>query len=101
MDVKFRAPLGAGNKDDKSVRILNRVLSVEGEGIMYEADRRHGEIICRDANLEEGSKAVKTPGNKEMTGEGIKGFSETAYRSIAARANYLAQDRMDIQFAVK
>ena len=42
MDVKFRARLGAGSKDDKSVRILNRVLSVEGEGIMYEADQRHG-----------------------------------------------------------
>ncbi len=43
------------------MRILNRVLSVEGEGIMYEADQRHGENICRDAKLEEGSKAVKTP----------------------------------------
>ena len=47
-EVKFRARLGPEDKDDKSVRLLNRVTEWTVEGIRYEADQRHGELIVKD-----------------------------------------------------
>jgi hypothetical protein len=98
-DVKFRARLGDDDKDDKSVRILNRVVEWT-KGIRYEADQRHGEVVVREAGLLEGSRSVSTPGVKELK-EAAEGFSASSYRSVAARSNYLAQDRPDIQYAAK
>ena len=46
-EVKFRGRIGPGNRDDKSVRILNRIVTWTDEGIRYEADQRHPEIIIR------------------------------------------------------
>ena len=72
-------------------------------GIQYEADQRHAEIIVEAAGLSD-AKSVSTPGVKSDPSE----YSEstisdepTKFRAIAARANYLAQDRVDIQFAAK
>ena len=51
------------------------------------------------------SKEVATPGiRREWTPEDEKELSPedaTAYRACVARGNYLAQDRTDIQYAVK
>ena len=101
MDVKFRARLSGDSGDDKSVRILDRIVEWTKEGIMYDADHRHAEIITREAGIIEGSKAVVTLGTEVGDDEAKDGFEKSAYRSISGRANYLSQDRMDIQFAVK
>ena len=39
-EVKFRGRLGPSAMDDKSIRILNRVVTWTKEGIEYEADQR-------------------------------------------------------------
>ena len=39
------------------------------QGIIYEADQRHSEIIMKQLNLEEGAKAVMTPGVKQELGD--------------------------------
>eukprot|EP00973_Karenia_brevis_P000215 28347-Karenia_brevis.AAC.1 len=83
--------------------ILNRVIAWNHEGISYQADPRHAEIIIEHLGLKE-AKIVQTPGVKEaktVDGDEEKlGAAEcTKYRAIAARANYLAQDRADIAFA--
>ena len=108
----------------QEVRILNRVVTWGEEGICYEADQRHGEILVRELGLEH-SKPVSTPGTREDankagyidTGIDVKTLLDakktpeddeplttaeaTQYRALAARANYLAQDRPDAQYAVK
>ena len=101
-EVKFKARLGPDSHDDKKVRVLNRIIEWEnGVGIKYEADQRHAEIIVEAAGLQN-SNSVSTPGVKEVeVGEGTPSEEGTNYRAIAARANYLAQDRIDIQFAAK
>ena len=77
------------------------------EGIKYEADQRHVEIILKQLGLELGAKAVVTPGIKQEAetwledGEELCGQEASMFRAITARANYLSQDRSDIQFAVK
>jgi hypothetical protein len=59
-EVKFRGRLGRGPKDDKAIRILNRVVEWDEEGIKYEADQRHAEIIFKDLGLA-GGKSVVSP----------------------------------------
>jgi len=102
-EVKIRGRLGPGVNDDKSVRILNRIVTWKEDGIHYEADQRHAEIIVKQLGFKNSSNPVSTPGVKPSE-ENEKRLSEkeaTLYRAIVARANYLCQDRSDIQFAVK
>ena len=83
-----------------AVRVLSRVVcSTKFE---YEADQRHAEILVRDVGLKEHSTGVTTPGVNDDGGAVDEGeVHETLYKAIAARANYLAQDRPDIHFAEK
>ena len=72
--------------------------------IRYEADQRHAYIIIRELGLKGSSSSVATPGVNETDQESFEPWnvkSSTKLRTLAARANYLAQDRYDIQFAVK
>ena len=106
-ELKFRGRIGPDINDDKSIRILNRVVTWTTKGINYEADQRHVEIIIKQLSLDSTSKPVVTPGIKAegpidpLDEEPLSKEESTAYRAITARANYICQDRSDIQFAVK
>ena len=102
-EVKFRGRLGPEQKDDKSIRVLNRVVEWTVSGIMYEADQRHAEIIVQELGLTSASKPVNTPSQKaaRQADAQLSQEESTMYRALVARANYLAQDRADICFAVK
>ncbi len=62
-EVKFRGKIGPAPQDEKSIRILNRILTWAEDGIEYEADQRHAEIVARacDGN----KRRITTPGEKE------------------------------------
>ena len=60
MEVKFKGRLERGKPG--AVRILNRVVTVTENGLEYEADQRHAEILMRDMGIDESSKGVVTPG---------------------------------------
>jgi hypothetical protein len=105
-EVKFRGSLGPEKGDDKSIRILNRIVQWNKKGISYEADQRHAEIIMVHQGLDKDSTAMVTPGEKyphidEDDEEELDGGEATKYRAMTARGIYLAQDRTDIQFTVK
>ena len=88
---------------DKEGKILNRILRVGPEGWELEADQRHGELIAKEMGLDK-SKGLSTSAVDEPLGEEDLELNDwwlKNYRSLAARANYLALDRPDIQFAVK
>ena len=81
-------------------------MTLTKDGVEYEADPRHAEIVISDLGLKE-AKGVVAPGNKE---EGttsadhedkLAPIKATEYRAITARLNYLSPDRPDISFAVK
>ena len=104
-EVKVRGRLGSGKNDDKCMRILNRIVRWTDAGLRVEADPRHVEILIKEMGLGE-ANAVKTPGVKDRDkgehGEQPLDKAEASmYRSCVARANYLAQDRPDIAYAVK
>ena len=97
--------LGPGPEDAKEGRVLNRVIRWGDGCIEYEADPRQIERLVAECGLE-GAKAVATPGVKP-TFRKLEEDTElpshlvTAFRSAAARGNYLAADRLDVQFACK
>ena len=67
MESKFEIKsevLGPGPHQSKQIRVLNRVISWTDEGLVYEPDQRHAEIVIRELGLE-GAKAVNSPGSRD------------------------------------
>jgi len=96
--------LGGAPDEVQELRILNRVVRWGPEGISYEADPRHAEILKE--GLAGTAPGLSSPGtaSRDMCREDSKPLTpEEAglYRSFAARAMYLGLDRPDISFAAK
>ena len=105
-ELKFNM-LGPEGDCDKEIRILNRVIRWTKYGIEYESDQRHADTIVDELDLGN-AKPVSTPGVTELKEAGngssveeLTGSQVTKFRSIAARLNFLALDRADIQYAAK
>ena len=100
------AVIGMGPGEAKEARILNRIVRVTHRGWEYEPDGRHVEILIRELNLKE-AKGLSTPiedeksWEKEENEEKLSEKDHRGFRALAARANYLGQDRADIQYTVK
>ena len=98
--------VGPGSNQDKEGKVLNRIVRCTGDGWEYEADPRHAELIVEQLGVS-GSRTLTSPGvdgsAEEDTPEDIAiyGLDATRFRGVAARCNYLAMDRPDIQFATK
>jgi len=97
--------LGPGDQDAKEGSVLNRIVRWTAEAVEYEADPRQAEKLILECGLN-GANAVATPGVKESSAqvaadEELQKDLHTAFRASAARANYLAADRPDAQFAAK
>ncbi len=104
-ELKELARLGPGPEDHKEARILNRVVRWTSNGLEYEADPRQCERLVRDLKLD-GSKPVTTPGVKPTLQQTLEDSEldhskRSPFRAVAARGNYLAADRPDVQFAAK
>ena len=98
-DITYAA-LGAG--PDKSVKYLNRVISMSEEGVKIEGDEKHVKILLNEWGLID-SKGVDTPVVKdEVAGhrtEPMTSQQATLFRRGAARVNYMSQDRPDLSVA--
>ena len=104
-EITIGPRLGPGWKDAKEARSLNRVIRWCDDRIEYEADPRQVERLVAECGLT-GAKAMATPGVKPTfteleNGEELEMKLHTAFRSAAARSNYLSADRIDCQFACK
>ena len=98
--------LGPRKEDLKEIRFLNRTVRWKREGIEYEPDQRHSDLLVRDLGLE-GAKPLSTPGTAELENEDEDVNDKTddkddnRFRRLAARLNYLSLDRADLQVASK
>ena len=107
-DIKDRGMYGFDKPGQ--VSILNRMIRWSETYIEYEADQKHARVIIEELDMED-AKSVVSPCVKdeegEEDGEGLDldelldAEEGTAFRRLAARANYLAADRADIAYAVK
>ena len=120
--------LGPEAKDKKTAKILNRLVTWdESKGILYEADPRHAELLIKEVlgespvgkpavtpgiKVEQDSEALIMKRIEDIKKQGAKIKNEevltperkreiTQYKSIAARANFLAMDRADLQYSDK
>jgi hypothetical protein len=106
-ELKVKAVLGPGPKDDKEVEVLNRILKCTDDGYEYEADPKHREKILEAFGLEENSKELTVTGrasdspSEESSDVELVGADASSFRAVAARLNYLAQDSPEVQFAAK
>ncbi len=95
--------IGSGVRDPKALKVLNRELRWTEAGIEHEPDRRHVEILTN--KHDDTGKTLATPAAHDKTAgdpdNEITQSEAKEYRGDAARLNYLAADRGDLQFAVK
>ena len=92
--------LGHGPKDAKDISMFNRIVRWTPQGTEYEADPRQVEKLLKEIELE-GANGAVTPGVKilahQVEDETDRPDREfTRFRALAARANYLAADRIDV-----
>lgn len=109
--LKEAARLGPGLADDKEGRVLNRIIRWNDRGLAYEADPRQGEQLIQELGLDTKPDAqpvrpVSTPCVKptreQINSDKLLPWNKVShFRGLAARANYLAADRPDIQYAAK
>ena len=94
--------IGHDLHDEKQVKVLNRIITVEESGYTYEPDVRHSELIIKELGLQ-AAKSVATPVAEENyeNDEPLDHERFKKYQSVCARANFLATDRYDLQFASK
>lgn len=62
-DYKLKGRIGEAPESDSEVRVLNRIVFIDENGITYEADPRHAEMSILAASLTLGNSSV-TPGAK-------------------------------------
>ena len=104
--AEYLGPKGEG-KCKEEVRVLNRTIRWKKEGLEYEPDQRHAELMAREMGVES-SKGAPTPMvaakcsvEARENSPDLQGHEASNYRGLVARGNYLAQDRPDISFATK
>ena len=96
----------SGMKDE--IQILNRTLRWTEEGITYEADQRHSEIVIKEMNMKK-AKAVSTlivpepseEANLRLNSPDMTKDGASRFRGLVARVNYLSLDRPNLQCAAK
>ena len=86
--------------------MLNRVLRYTPQGFEYEADPRQAEKLLEGLRLDDGCNSVAQPGSKPLLEQlekdsPLAADSHTEFRGLAARANYLSADRIDLIFSAK
>ena len=89
-----KAFIGHEEGDDKCGRILNRIISLEDDGLHWEADPRHAELIVRENGLEKAKSQTTPKSNRDdlIDTEPLNPEAASAYRRVTARLNYLASD---------
>ena len=51
-ECKFKGRLGTGKDDLKEMRVLNRIVRITPDALLYEADPRHAEMLIQSFQLE-------------------------------------------------
>ena len=106
-EIKLRGVMGSEGSDVKEIKILGRTVRWTKEGIEYEADSRHREELMKECGLKEDSKSLNCPaerGGEEREMEEdrrLVGGECSRFRGLAARLNYIGQDRSDVQYATR
>ena len=103
--TKFLGPI---SHNEQEIRVLNRTLRWITEGVEYDADQRHAELIIKDIEMENVAPAPTL--GVVYTKEEAKAYEDSAlmsnsdasaFRGLAAMLICLLLDRADLQYAAK
>ena len=83
-DIKVKGRLGTEDNDDKDMRVLNRIVRISGDALLYEPDPRHVELLARDLGLDMGATYRATPGDKPKYSEDAHAPTESHDDIVAA-----------------
>ena len=108
-ELKVRGVLGGAWGDQREVTIPNRKLRWEDDEITYEADPEHVRKLVEGIGLLADSNGLEKPAVKQAVedvgdphwNEELDPDDARLFRALSARANYLSQDRADVQYAAK
>jgi hypothetical protein len=97
---------GTGPKDARKVDMLDRVIELTDEGIVWSGDPRHQylleEYFGRDSNTKVlGSNGYEGDQNENEEEDELTAVECKGFRLLAARLNYLAQDSVWILYVVE
>ncbi len=91
---KVEGRLGSGSSDLKEAKILNRVVQWSADGLSYEADPRHVELLAKTLSMQaeapRSASGAKNPAGhdaQEEEEEELVGSEARLFRACAARAN--------------
>ena len=105
-EIKVKT-IGYAKDLEKEARILNRTIRFAEDAVEYEPDRRHADLIIREF-FPQGAKPAATPGTDigrsekdRMCSAEMNKADARRFRGLAARINYLAMDRTDLQYSAK
>ena len=106
-ELKNRGRLGSGAEDKKEIDMLGRKIEWHEWGLTWEGDARHKKMLMDYFGMDWRTHSLVKNGYKE---DEVKGGQEPqemsqeeskAFRMLAARLNYLAQDNPTVQYAAK
>ena len=99
-DIKDRGIMGSAPEEIKEVTILGRTVAWKKDGLEMWADDGHRRKLMAAMELTEDSNPVEHPIGDGESGPGGDEVVDnpTEFRGSAARLNYLALDRSDVQF---
>ena len=104
--VTNRGILGPSQYHDcvQSIRVLGRIVEWTDEGISWEADPRHAELIRKSFGVTGRSVSTSKVKDRLDDMEGEISLGEEAagrYRANTMRAQYLSSDRLEIQIGCR
>ena len=93
--------IGHEEEDKKQIKVLKKFIAVKDSGYTYE-HVRHSDMIVKELGLQ-GAQTLSTPvSDMHHESEELLDHEKVKkYQSLRARANFFAQDRIDLQLGAK
>ena len=95
-DMKIRGKLGLDRGDDKSIPILDRCVEWAKNGILYDTDPRHVEIIVRELGIKDSnavvSPRIKRPPVPDEDNKHMEPAQTKKFHQSVSRCNFLYQN---------
>ena len=106
-ELKDRGRLGPDPSDVQKIDMLGRVIEYTHEGITWMGDPRHQKLLEDYFGMGDDTKTLNRNGyedeekNEQEKDEDLTKKECKAFRMLAARLNYMAQDHVWLQFPAK
>ena len=93
----------------QTIDMLGRNIKITKEGISWEGDPRHQDVLVKHFGMNDSTKVLNKNGYGDVQGQGGSPEEEVeltvseakTYRMLAARLNYMAQDNPLLQYPAK